>query len=172
MQPLACGVTNGRMTQASPATMTFDLPDAAATDALGKWLGQVLGQGDVLLLFGAVGAGKTHVARALIQSLLPQPEDIPSPTFTLVQVYSVPGFDIWHSDLYRLHHPDECLELGLIDAFSTALCLVEWAERLGDLAPPSALHLHLSPQGDGRRAVLSAPPDRLATLAAQRPSHV
>ena len=104
-------------------------------------LAPLLRGGDVLLLAGGIGAGKTHFARALIQSLLPVPEDVPSPTFTLVQVYDTPEFEIWHSDLYRLSHPDEVVELGLPDAFESALCLVEWPDRLGDLAPLSALSL-------------------------------
>lgn len=122
-----------------PRHITLTSPDATAR--LAATLAPLLGCGDVLLLSGGIGAGKTHFARALIQSLLPLPEDVPSPTFTLVQVYDTPEFEIWHSDLYRLSHPDEVVELGLPDAFESALCLVEWPDRLGDLAPRSALSL-------------------------------
>ncbi len=104
-------------------------------------LGAELRAGDVLLLEGDVGAGKTHFARSLIQSLLLAPEDVPSPTFTLVQSYEAPGFEIWHADLYRLSSPDEVIELGLVDAFEDALCLVEWPDRLAELRPRSALTL-------------------------------
>jgi len=97
--------------------------------------------GDCILLEGHIGGGKTHFARSLIQSLLEVPEDVPSPTFTLVQTYDAPEYEIWHCDLYRLSHPDEVFELGLAEAFESALCLVEWPDRLGDLAPPSALTL-------------------------------
>lgn len=100
--------------------------------------------GDVVLLTGDIGAGKTHFARCLIQSLLPTPEDVPSPTYTLVQTYTVPTGELWHADLYRLTDTSEVYELGLIDAFVDAICLIEWPDRLGDLAPPDALHLTLA----------------------------
>lgn len=98
--------------------------------------------GDVILLEGDLGAGKTHFGRSMIQSLLQQPEDVPSPTFTLVQTYHAADFDIWHADLYRLSSLYEIEELGLVEAFETALCLVEWPDRLGDARPQSALTLH------------------------------
>lgn len=108
--------------------------------------------GDVLLLQGDIGAGKTHFARALIQSLLSEPEDVPSPTFTLVQTYETPRSEIWHADLYRLTSPDEVVELGLTDAFEDAICLVEWPDRLAELAPQSALRLDFSLGGtEGQR---------------------
>ncbi|CAG0911585.1 unnamed protein product [Cyprideis torosa] len=106
--------------------------------------------GDVILLSGGIGAGKTHFARALIQSLQDVPEDVPSPTFTLIQQYETPAGPIWHSDLYRLGHPDEVIELGLFEAFETAICLIEWPDRLGNDAPPDALHLHFSTPKDGK----------------------
>ena len=127
------------------------LPDADAMARFAQRLAPHLGPGDVLLLEGPIGAGKTHFARALIQSLLAAPEDVPSPTFTLVQVYDGPGFEIWHSDLYRLSHPDDALELGLMAAFQTALCLVEWPERLGGDRPDSALTLRFSVLSDDAR---------------------
>jgi len=102
-----------------------------------------LNAGDVILLEGSIGAGKSFFARALILSLLTTPEDIPSPTFTLVQTYDAPKFDIWHCDLYRLTTPYEVQELGLEDAFEAALCLVEWPDRLGDLTPEDALVISL-----------------------------
>jgi tRNA threonylcarbamoyladenosine biosynthesis protein TsaE len=122
--------------------LSLSSPDRTAQFA--ARLGAILQAGDVLLLEGPIGAGKSHLARALIQSLLPVPEDIPSPTFTLVQTYDGPDCEIWHSDLYRLGHPDEVAELGLTEAFETAICLVEWPDRLGDLAPEDALTLSLS----------------------------
>lgn len=114
---------------------TLDLADA---------LGSVLRAGDVVLLSGQIGAGKTFFARALIQSLQDIPEDVPSPSFTLVQVYDTQSGEIWHSDLYRLADPDQCIELGLTEAFDTAINLVEWPDRLGDLTPDTALHLEFS----------------------------
>ncbi len=94
-----------------------------------------------MLLEGPIGAGKTHFARSLIQALLPVLEDVPSPTFTLVQVYDGPVSEIWHADLYRLTSPEEVVELGLTDAFEEAICLVEWPDRLAELAPENALKI-------------------------------
>ena len=131
------------------------LPDDTATTRLGILLAGLVGPGDTLLLHGSIGAGKTHLARALIQARLGRADDVPSPSFTLVQTYRADGTDIWHADLYRLSHPDEVLELGLDDAFATALCLIEWPERLGRSTPKNALHITLSAEDDGRRAVLS-----------------
>jgi tRNA threonylcarbamoyladenosine biosynthesis protein TsaE len=114
-------------------------------------VGERLAVGDTLLLQGDLGSGKTHFARALIQSRLDVPEDVPSPTFTLVQTYHCADAEIWHADLYRLGHGDEAIELGLADAFETAICLVEWPERLGDLAPADALTVQFE-QGEGADA--------------------
>ncbi|MEO3417116.1 tRNA (adenosine(37)-N6)-threonylcarbamoyltransferase complex ATPase subunit type 1 TsaE [Roseovarius sp. CAU 1744] len=124
------------------------------TCALAQSLARVLGQGDTVLLSGDVGAGKTHFARCLILSLLEVPEDVPSPTYTLVQTYDGPTGDIWHADLYRLSDISEIDELGLTQAFVDAICLVEWPDRLGQYAPESALSLSLDvPSGDDRRTV-------------------
>lgn len=120
------------------------LPDEAATRALAQRLAPILGPGDVLALEGQIGAGKTFFARAVIQHLLAEQgltEDIPSPTFTLVQTYQAGPLEIWHSDLYRLGDPFEVVELGLEDAFDTAVCLIEWPDKLGDALPPRALTL-------------------------------
>jgi tRNA threonylcarbamoyladenosine biosynthesis protein TsaE len=136
--------------------LTLDLPDAHATEALGVRLaGQAL-PGDVILLEGPIGAGKSCLARAFIRARMGRNEEVPSPTFTLVQVYEADGVEIWHADLYRLTHPDEVWELGLDDAFSSAICLVEWPDRLGKHVPPSALRIRLEAAGEGRRAVVSS----------------
>lgn len=120
-----------------PASITLKSPEETA--ALALKLGAALRPSDVLLLDGAIGSGKTHFARALIQSLMLQPEDVPSPTFTLVQVYDTQVGEVWHSDLYRLTSIDEIEELGLTEAFDAAICLIEWPNKLGPLTPPSAL---------------------------------
>lgn len=109
------------------------------TAALAQRLGAILRPGDVILLDGQIGAGKTHFARALIQSLLDVPEDVPSPTFTLVQEYETRNGPLWHADLYRLTDPDELIELGVDEAFETAICLFEWPDRLGEMTPNAAL---------------------------------
>lgn len=130
------------------------LPDPEATAALGRALAPRLRAGDAVLLEGGLGAGKTHLARALIQALLPVPEDVPSPSFTLVQTYGTPEFEIWHADLYRLSGGADLAELGL-EAADAALCLIEWPDRLA-APPPGALRLRLVADGEGRRAEFEA----------------
>lgn len=125
------------------------LPSPEATAQLAEKMAALLRPGDCLLLEGPIGAGKTHFARHLIQSLMTLPEDVPSPTFTLVQTYDTEAGEIWHADLYRLSSLDEIEELGLTEAFETAICLVEWPERLGPLAPPGALWLRFAPDSGG-----------------------
>ena len=83
--------------------------------SLGARLGRALRAGDTVSLIGGLGAGKTTLARGLVQSVLPH-ETVPSPTYTLVQTYKLRDFTLWHCDLYRLEHPDEAYELGLMDA--------------------------------------------------------
>lgn len=122
-------------------TLTSNSPEETAR--LATALAKKLQPGDTILLIGDVGAGKTHFARALIQSLLDMPEDVPSPTFTLVQNYQTAAAMIWHADLYRLTSTHEIEELGLTEAFHDAICLVEWPDRLGELAPVDALSVSL-----------------------------
>jgi len=119
------------------------LTDPEQTCRMAGRLAPVLRTGDVVLLSGDVGAGKTHFARCVIQSQMDIPEDVPSPTFTLVQTYPARNAEIWHADLYRLSDVNDVFELGLIDAFENAICLIEWPDRLGDLTPASALHLEM-----------------------------
>ncbi|WP_171175148.1 tRNA (adenosine(37)-N6)-threonylcarbamoyltransferase complex ATPase subunit type 1 TsaE [Ruegeria sp. HKCCD8929] len=131
---------------ATALKLTLNSPQATAHFA--SSLGAVLSPGDCVLLGGAIGSGKTHFARHLIQSLMAIPEDVPSPTFTLVQVYDTEKGEVWHSDLYRLTALDEIEELGLTEAFETAICLVEWPDRLGPLAPENALMLDFATDPD------------------------
>ncbi|MCX7287177.1 MAG: tRNA (adenosine(37)-N6)-threonylcarbamoyltransferase complex ATPase subunit type 1 TsaE [Rhodobacterales bacterium] len=142
------------MTRTIPS-QTLPLPTEADTSALGAKLARLMQAGDCILLEGPVGAGKSHLARAFIRERLGRQEDVPSPSFTLVQVYDAGDVEIWHADLYRLTHPDEVWELGLDEAFGRAICLVEWPDRLGRHLPPGALHLRLAVKGDGRMAHLS-----------------
>lgn len=128
------------------------LPDAAETDRLGTALGLAVQAGDVICLMGDLGAGKTALARAAIAARLASQglaEDIPSPTFTLVQTYQA-DIPIWHADLYRLSDEEEVWELGLVDAFHDAACFVEWPDRLGTQTPARRLELALSIAGEGR----------------------
>lgn len=127
-----------------------------ATAMAAETLGQKLEPGDTLLLTGPVGAGKTHFARHLIQSILTTPEDIPSPTFTLVQTYETRLGPLWHTDLYRITSLEEIEELGLTEAFGSAICLVEWPDRLGPLRPENALDIALDPGLDYNSRMLRA----------------
>ena len=136
---------------ANTRLLTLYLPDADETARLGQWFASRLHAGDCLLLSGPIGAGKSHFARSFIQARLGFAEDVPSPTFTLVQTYQA-DVELWHADLYRLSHPDEVLELGLDAAFDTGICLIEWPDRLGNLAPKDALRLGFSCDGEGRKA--------------------
>ena len=127
------------------------------TSQFAQAIGRSLGPGDVILLEGGVGAGKTHFARCLIQSLLNAPEDVPSPTYTLVQTYETSVGEVWHADLYRLTDISEIDELGLSQAFADAICLIEWPDRLGDQAPDKALYLRFETSGkdEERRVSMS-----------------
>lgn len=146
------------------AMADLPLPDIPATDRLAAALAPRLAPGDTLLLSGELGAGKSHLARAVIQSRQraagAPPEDVPSPTYTLVQPYLAGGLEMLHADLYRLSDPSELAELGLSEALGQTLCLIEWPDRLGDLAPADALRLDLSHAGTGRRARLYGADDR------------
>ena len=143
------------MTHHDPQRLaTFTLDNGDATTILAQNIARTLSPGDVLLLEGPIGAGKTHFARSLIQSLLLAPEDVPSPTFTIVQIYDVAVGELWHADLYRLSHVDEIEELGLLAAFEEAVCLVEWPDRLEELRPDTALNVRfslVSDRDDARR---------------------
>lgn len=107
-------------------------------------LGAHLQPGDCVLLSGGIGAGKSHFARALIQSLWAEPEDVPSPTFTLIQTYDTTKGELWHADLYRLGDVDQIIELGLIEAMQTAITLIEWPDRLAELTPDNALQIEIT----------------------------
>lgn len=129
--------------------MQYSIPltTAEVATALATEVSKHLRAGDCLLLSGPVGAGKTHFARGIIQAMLTrngETEDVPSPTFTLVQTYETSAGEVWHTDLYRLTHVDELTELGLEDAFDTAITLVEWPDRLVDMRPERHLELVFS----------------------------
>lgn len=128
--------------------------------------------GDVLALSGRLGCGKTVFARAFVHARGLPAEDVPSPTFTLVQVYEPPPpmtVPIYHFDLYRLKTAAEAYELGIEDAFAEGIALIEWPERLGALLPAHRLDVELSfaDEPDGRRVRLRGGgdwPQRLAGL--------
>ncbi|WP_282128216.1 tRNA (adenosine(37)-N6)-threonylcarbamoyltransferase complex ATPase subunit type 1 TsaE [Roseobacter litoralis] len=125
-------------------TCSFTVGSAEQTAQRAVALGALLRPGDTILLDGVVGAGKTHFARHLIQSLLDVAEDVPSPTFTLVQTYDTRSGSLWHADLYRLSSVFEIEELGLTEAFETEICLIEWPDRLAQLTPNDALTIRFA----------------------------
>jgi tRNA threonylcarbamoyladenosine biosynthesis protein TsaE len=136
------------------------LPDAEATMALGARLAAAARGGDVLALWGELGSGKTTLARGFLHAL-GLAEEVPSPTFTLVQVYDLSP-PVWHFDLYRLTRADEVWELGLEQALAEGIALIEWPERLGTLLPADRLDVALSIDGDARRAELTPHGTRIA----------
>lgn len=145
-------------------TLRSRLGSPEATAAFAASLAPRLRAGDVLLLTGDLGAGKSHFARSLIRASLGDPTaEVPSPSFTLVQTYETAETEIWHTDLYRLTGSDEVLELGLDTAFDTAICLVEWPDRLGADRPPGAFDLGFEITGDTTRMLqITGPEDRRA----------
>jgi tRNA threonylcarbamoyladenosine biosynthesis protein TsaE len=132
----------------------MSLPDERATDQLGATLAARLRRGDVIGLKGELGAGKTTLARAILRAAADDPGLIvPSPTFTLVEVYETPRGAFWHFDLYRLETPEQVYELGWEEALAGGISIIEWPERLGPLLPKH-LSVTLEVDGDGRRALL------------------
>lgn len=111
------------------------------TAALAAKIAASAQNGDVFLLSGTLGAGKSVFARAFVQTLCGQDTDVPSPTFTLVQTYESGKGPLWHFDLYRLKDPDEIYEIGWEDAMADGIALVEWPERLGTHAPKNATRI-------------------------------
>jgi tRNA threonylcarbamoyladenosine biosynthesis protein TsaE len=133
-----------------------DLPDEAATAALAARIAALAVRGDIITLRGDLGAGKTSFARAFIRARIPGHDEVPSPTFTLVQAYEARAGAIWHFDLYRLGSADEAWELGIEEAFVSGISLIEWPERLGSLLPSRRLDITLDfgNRPEARRAVL------------------
>lgn len=119
------------------------------TVRLGQLLAGIAKKGDIFALFGTLGMGKSVLSRAFIQFYLGKVE-VPSPTFTLLQTYETPGFDIYHFDLYRLKDPDEIFELGMEEAMYTGVCLIEWPEKMGGYLPKRAIVVKITPQSNGR----------------------
>ncbi len=136
---------------------TRDLADETATAGLARALASCARAGDVIALTGNLGAGKTSFARAFVRAFHGREhEEVPSPTFTLVQTYPGQRGELWHVDAYRLRAPDEILELGLDDAFPDGIILIEWPERLGAHLPRRRLDISLShgPTETSRQAIL------------------
>lgn len=136
------------------------LADADATEAAGRAIAAVVRAGDVLALFGDLGAGKTTLSRGLLAALGLR-EEAPSPTFAIVQPYAPPEvrMPVAHVDLYRIEDPDNLIELGLDEYREDGVLLIEWPERMGAALWPDAVRIHLDPTPDGaRRLTADLPP--------------
>jgi tRNA threonylcarbamoyladenosine biosynthesis protein TsaE len=138
--------------------ITLALEDAAATARLGAAVAPLLAPGEAVLLYGPLGMGKSTLARGLIRALTRPDEDVPSPTFTLVQFYESDP-PVAHFDLYRLTRAAEAAEIGLDEALDEGCAVIEWPERLGDdpsaWLGPDRLNVSLAEHGAGRLATVS-----------------
>jgi tRNA threonylcarbamoyladenosine biosynthesis protein TsaE len=147
------------MTDATGSAAGLRLPGEAATEALAARLAALAGPGDVIALWGDLGTGKTVFARGFVRARGTADTEVPSPTFTLVQVYDPPpgrSGAVWHFDLYRVTAPEEAWELGIEEAFADGISLIEWPGRLGPLLPAGRLDVTLGygASPDERRAEL------------------
>ena len=136
--------------------ITLDLPDEAATLALGGALARQLQLGLAIYLHGDLGAGKTTLVRGLLHHL-GHSGKVKSPTYTLVEPYVVSGFNLYHFDLYRFIDPEEWDAAGFRDYFNAqSVCLIEWPERAAELLPAADIDIHIAPKNGGREATLTA----------------
>lgn len=139
------------------ASLAIELPNESATAALAGRVARLARKGDVIALRGPLGSGKTSFARAFIRARTGTSEDVPSPTFTLVEIYGADPPLVWHFDLFRLERAEDVWELGIEDALAEGISLIEWPERMGDLLPRERL--------DVAFAFAAAPGARTVTLA-------
>lgn len=139
--------------------LTFEFTTEAETNSFGARLATALKPGDVVCFEGPLGAGKSTLARGLIHALSGA-NDIPSPTFTLVETYDFESGDLWHFDLYRLEKQSDVWELGFEDALDSGISLIEWPDKIESILPADALRLSIEVQPAAMRRLRLVAPDR------------
>ena len=140
-------------------SLIFDCKTEENTKEIAASMARFCRQGDVFALNGTLGMGKSVFARAFIQSLCGE-VDVPSPTFTLVQMYDTQDFCIYHYDLYRIKSAEEIFELGIEEAMYDGVCLIEWPERMKGYLPRKTINIEISPNGSGRKIEISFNDDK------------
>ena len=120
------------------------------TIRLGQKLSSIAKKGDVFALYGTLGMGKSVLSRAFVKNLT-SANEVPSPTFTLVQVYDAKDFDIYHFDLYRLKSPEEIFEIGMEEALYEGVSLIEWPEKMQGYLPKNIFRLEITSYEQGRK---------------------
>ncbi|MBQ9090404.1 MAG: tRNA (adenosine(37)-N6)-threonylcarbamoyltransferase complex ATPase subunit type 1 TsaE [Alphaproteobacteria bacterium] len=133
--------------------MKYIVSSEEETIQIAQNLAQQVSCGMVIALYGTLGAGKTAFCRGFIQSLTHQSTEVPSPTFTLLQIYDTPLYPVYHFDMYRLKTPDEAYEIGIEDAFAEGVCLIEWPEKLGYLLPKKHISITIDILPDKKRQI-------------------
>ena len=124
------------------------------TISFAKKFAKTLRGDEIIALWGTLGMGKTVFAKTIIQELTGKKEDVPSPTFTLLQTYETPLGEIYHFDFYRLKNPEEAYEIGIEDAFENGISLIEWPEKIGKLLPKRAINIHFKMTDKGRQIIV------------------
>jgi tRNA threonylcarbamoyladenosine biosynthesis protein TsaE len=149
-------------------TTSIEIADLSQTEAFGRWLGALLFPGAVVALVGRLGAGKTHLTRAIAEGLgVKNPAAVNSPTFVLIQEYPA-RLPIYHFDAYRLRGPTEFAELGVDEYFrGDGVCVIEWADRVEATLPADHLRIEIETVDESRRRFhLTATGPRHAALLA------
>ena len=134
--------------------MKFLSRSEADTIAFAKKFAKTLKGNEIIALWGTLGVGKTVFSKAVIQKLTGQKEEVPSPTFTLLQTYDTPSGEIFHFDFYRIKSSEEAYEIGIEDAFESGICLIEWPEKIGKLLPKRAINIYFKMTETGRQIIV------------------